>query len=52
MGGQTLALVLTLIGTPVVYSLFDDWATSPRWRRLARLAPGRSNDDGGEDAAA
>ena len=43
VGGQTLALVLTLIGTPVVYSLFDDWATSPRWARLARLVPGRGN---------
>ena len=43
VGGQTLALVLTLVGTPVVYSLFDDWATSPRWARLARLVPGRGN---------
>jgi len=44
VGGQTLALVLTLIGTPVVYSLFDDWATSPRWARLARLVPGRGTE--------
>jgi HAE1 family hydrophobic/amphiphilic exporter-1 len=43
VGGQTLALVLTLVGTPVVYSLFDDWATSPLWTRLARLVPGRGN---------
>jgi HAE1 family hydrophobic/amphiphilic exporter-1 len=43
VGGQTLALVLTLIGTPVVYSLFDDWAESPLWARLARLVPGRGN---------
>jgi HAE1 family hydrophobic/amphiphilic exporter-1 len=43
VGGQTMALLLTLIGTPVVYSLFDDWATSPLWGRLARLARGRGN---------
>jgi HAE1 family hydrophobic/amphiphilic exporter-1 len=52
VGGQTMALLLTLIGTPVVYSLFDDWATSPRWRRLGRLVPGRSNGNGGEGPAA
>ena len=51
IGGQTLALLLTLVGTPVVYSIFDDWATSPLWARLRRLGPTR-NGSGREPAAA
>ncbi|HET9678367.1 MAG TPA: efflux RND transporter permease subunit, partial [Solirubrobacterales bacterium] len=46
LGGQLMSLVLTLVGTPVAYSIFDDWANAHVFSRVRdTLFPGRPRRD-------
>ena len=38
IGGQTLCLLLTLLVTPVAYSMFEDWANSFNFERMRRVS--------------
>jgi hydrophobic/amphiphilic exporter-1 (mainly G- bacteria), HAE1 family len=50
IGGQMLVLLLTLIGTPVTYSIFDDWQEARVFSRIRNLFARKPKVMGGEPA--
>ena len=52
MGGQLLALTLTLIGIPVAYSIFDDWSNTGIFSKMRRAFRKAEGVEENEDAAA
>jgi Cu/Ag efflux pump CusA len=47
VGGQLLSLLLTLLATPVAYSLFDD--ASVKLKRLFRMRPRPASETGADE---